>query len=195
MSKEHILGDREKAMEDGYFRDQDAKLLKMLRERAQLDEIALMLGEKLRVDDPALLTKVRSLGITLQTAPAFFLAPLVQIAWAEGRVLKDERGMVLILARQRGIAPDTPAYELLEEWLKVRPSDDLFDTAVEVLRVGFTVLSPEEREERIKDVVRACRDVAEASGALGRLLGLGDGVSQIEEAMLDRLARMLGSAD
>ena len=195
MSKDHILGDREKAMEDGYFRDQDAKLLKMLRERAQLDEIALMLGEKLRVDDPALLTKVRSLGITLQTAPAFFLAPLVQIAWAEGRVLKDERGMVLILARQRGIAPDTPAYELLEEWLKVRPSDDLFDTAVEVLRVGFTVLPPEEREERIKDVVRACRDVAEASGALGRLLGLGDGVSQIEQAMLDRLARMLGSAD
>ena len=195
MSKEHILGDREKAMEDGYFRDQDAKLLKMLRERAQLDEIALMLGEKLRVDDPALLAKVRSLGITLQTAPAFFLAPLVQIAWAEGRVLKDERGMVLILARQRGIAPDTPAYELLEEWLKVRPSDDLFDTAVEVLRVGFTVLPPEEREERIKDVVRACRDVAEASGALGRLLGLGNGISQIEEAMLDRLARMLGSAD
>jgi len=194
MSKDHILGDREKAMEDGYFRDQDAKLLKALRERGQLDEIALMLGEKLRVDDPALLAKVRELGITLQTAPAFFLAPLVQVAWAEGRVLKDERGMVLVLARQRGIAPDTPAYDLLEQWLKVRPSDELFDTAVEVLRVGFTVLPPDEREERIKDIVRHCRDVAEASGALGRLLGLGNGVSPVEEAILDRLARMLGSA-
>ena len=195
MSKDHILGDREKAMEDGYFRDQDAKLLKMLRDRAQLDEIAKMLGEKLRVDDPALLMKVRELGITLQTAPAFFLAPLVQVAWAEGRVLKDERGMVLVLARQRGIAPDTPAYTQLEEWLKVKPSDALFDTAVEVLRLGFSVLPPDEREERIKDVVRACRDVAEASGALGRLLGLGDGVSAVETAMLDRLARMLGSAN
>jgi len=193
--KEHILGDREKAMEDGYFRDQDAKLLKMLRERAQLDEIALMLGEKLRIDDPALLARVRDLGITMQTAPAFFLAPLVQIAWAEGRVQKDERGLVLILARQRGIAPDSPAYELLEEWLKARPSDELFDTSVEVLRVGFTVLPPDEREERIKDIVRQCRDVAEASGALGRLLGLGDGVSAVEQAMLERLARMLGSAD
>ena len=194
MSKDHILGDREKAMEDGYFRDQDAKLLKMLRDRAQLDEIALLLGEKLRVDDPALLVKVRDLGITLQTAPAFFLAPLVQVAWAEGRVQKDEREMVLILARQRGIAPDSPSYDVLEEWLKVKPSDALFDTAVEVLRVGFTVLPADEREERIKDVVRACREVAEASGTLGRLLGLGDGVSQVEAAMLDRLARMLGSA-
>ena len=193
--KEHILGDREKAMEDGYFRDQDAKLLKMLRERAQLDEIAIMLGEKLRVDDPALLAKIKELGITVQTAPAFFLAPLVQVAWAEGRVLKDEREMVLVLARQRGIAPDTPSYEQLEDWLKVRPSDELFDTAVEVLRIGFTVLPPEEREERIKDVVRACRDIAEASGALGRLLGLGNGVSPVEQAMLDRLARMLGSND
>ena len=195
MTRNHILGDREKAMEDGYFRDQDAKLLKMLRERAQLDEIAIMLGEKLRVDDPALLAKIKELGITVQTAPAFFLAPLVQVAWAEGRVLKDEREMVLVLARQRGIAPDTPSYEQLEDWLKVRPSDELFDTAVEVLRVGFTVLPPEEREERIKDVVRACRDIAEASGALGRLLGLGNGVSPVEQAMLDRLARMLGSND
>lgn len=194
MTKDHFLGDREKAMEDGYFRDQDAKLLKMLRDRAQLDEIALMLGEKLRVDDPALLTKVRELGITLQTAPAFFLAPLVQIAWAEGRVQKEEHGMVLVLARQRGIAPDSPAYELLEQWLKVKPSDELFDTAVEVLRVGFTVLPADEREERIKDIVRHCRDVAEASGSLRRMLGLGDGVSQVEEATLDRLARMLGSA-
>jgi len=195
MTKNHILGDREKAMEDGYFRDQDAKLLKMLRERAQLDEIALMLGEKLRVDDPALLVKVRELGITLQTAPAFFVAPLVQVAWAEGRVLKEERDMVLVLARQRGIAPDSPSYELLEEWLKVRPPDALFDTAVEVLRLGFTVLPAEEREERIKDIVRQCRDIAEASGTLGRLLGLGDGVTPVEAAMLDRLARMLGSAD
>ena len=195
MTRNHILGDREKAMEDGYFRDQDAKLLKMLRERAQLDEIAIMLGEKLRVDDPALLAKIKELGITVQTAPAFFLAPLVQVAWAEGRVLKDEREMVLVLARQRGIAPDTPSYEQLEDWLKVRPSDELFDTAVEVLRIGFTVMPPEEREERIKDVVRACRDIAEASGALGRLLGLGNGVSPVEQAMLDRLARMLGSND
>ena len=195
MTRNHILGDREKAMEDGYFRDQDAKLLKMLRERAQLDEIAIMLGEKLRVDDPALLAKVKELGITVQTAPAFFLAPLVQVAWAEGRVLKDEREMVLVLARQRGISPETPSYEQLEDWLKVRPSDELFDTAVEVLRIGFTVLPPEEREERIKDVVRACRDIAEASGALGRLLGLGNGVSPVEQAMLDRLARMLGSND
>ena len=191
--KDHILGGREKAMEENYFRDQDAKLLKGLRDRAQLDEIALMLGEKLRVDDPALLTRVRELGITLETAPAFFLAPLVQVAWAEGKVSKEELETVLVLAGQRGIAPDSPAYAQLEAWLRTRPSDAFFDTAVEVLKFGFGVLPPAERDERIKDVVHACREVAEASGGLGRLLGLGDGVSQVEASMLDRIARLLRS--
>jgi len=191
--KEHIFGDREKAMEDGYFRDQDAKLLKSLRDRAHLDEIAVMLGEKLRVDDPGLLQKVRNLGVTLDTAAAFFLAPLVQVAWAEGNVSHQERETVLVLAQKRGVEPGTPAYSQLEQWLQVRPSDELFDTSVEVLKFGFNVLPPAERDERIKDVVRACRDVAEASGGLGRLLGLGDGVSSIEASMLDRITRLLRS--
>ena len=152
-----------------------------------------MLGEKLRVDDPGLLLKVRELGVTLDTAPAFFLAPLVQVAWAEGRVSKEEHDTVLAIAGQRGIAPGSPAYAQLEDWLRSRPSDAFFETAVEVLKFGFGVLPPAERDERIKDVVRACRDVAEASGGLGRLLGLGDGVSPIEASTLDRIARLLRS--
>ena len=193
--KDHILGNREKAMEEGYFRDQDAKLLKLLRDKAQLDEIAMMLGEKLSVDDPGLLLRVRELGITLDTAPAFFLAPLVQVAWAEGKVSKEERETVLVLAGERGIAAGSPAHAQLEEWLRVRPPDALFDTAVEVLKFGFSVMPPAERDERIKGVVRACRDVAEASGGLGRLLGLGDGVSPIEASTLDRIARLLRSPE
>src|SRR5512145_116110 len=100
--QDRIFGDREKAMEDAYFRDENAKLLEKLRHRAHLDEIAVALGEKLQVDDPALLAKVRELGVTLETAPAFFLAPLVQVAWAEGGVSKEEREVVLRLARNRG---------------------------------------------------------------------------------------------
>jgi hypothetical protein len=188
---DRIFGDREKAMEDAYFRDQNAKLLDKLRHKANLDEIAVALGEKLQVDNPHLLVKVRELGIKVDTAAAFFLAPLVQVAWAEGKVSKSEREVVLRLARQRGVDPDSPAYSQLEEWLRVRPSNDFFDTAVEVLKAAFAVLPPAERDERIKGVVHACHEVAEASAGLGRLLGLGDGVSRIEASMLDDITRTL----
>ena len=191
--QDRIFGDREKAMEDAYFRDENAKLLEKLRHRAHLDEIAVALGEKLQVDDPALLAKVRELGVTLETAPAFFLAPLVQVAWAEGGVSKEEREVVLRLARNRGIEADSPAYAQLQAWLDVRPPDEFFDAAVKVLKLGFSVLPPAERDERIKDIVRGCYEVAEASAGLGRLLGLGDGVSRIEASTLDDITKALRS--
>ena len=191
--QDRIFGDREKALEEAYFRQEDAKLLDKLRHKANLDEIAVALGQKLQIDDPDLLQKVRDLGITIDTAPAFFLAPLIQVAWAEGNVSRAEHAVVLRLARRRGVEPESAAHKQLEEWMRVRPSDALFDTAVEVLKFAYGVLPLMEREERIKDVVRACQEVAEASGGLGRLLGLGDGVSGVEASTLDDITRTLRS--
>ena len=98
-----ILGDREKALEDSYFRQQDAKLLKRLREGAALDDVAIALAEKLQLDNPEVLVRAREVGITPDTAAAFLVAPLVEIAWAEGSVTKQERSAVLRLALERGI--------------------------------------------------------------------------------------------
>jgi hypothetical protein len=193
--QERIFGDREKAMEEAYFRQQDEHLLEKLRQKAELDEIAVALGAKLKVDNPELLLKVRDFGVTADTAPAFFLAPLVQVAWAEGKVSKEEHETVLRLARRRGMDPTSPAYDQLQEWLRVRPADGFFDTALEVLHVGYAVMPPGERVERIKEVVQACQDVAEASGGLGRLMGLGNGVSNLEASMLDEITRTLRSQD
>ena len=186
--QDRIFGDREKAMEDNFFRQEDAKLLAKLRQNAGLDEITILLAEKLQVDNPELLSKVRDLGITVDNAPAFYLAPLVQVAWADGAVSRKEHDTVLRLARGRGIEENSPAYAQLEEWLRARPSDQLFDAAVEVIKQGFSVLPLKEREERIKRIVDACHEVASASGkGLATLLALGNTVLSSEEATLDAI--------
>jgi hypothetical protein len=189
---DRIFGDREKAMEESYFHQEEARLLEKLRQNAQLDEIAQALAAQLKVDNPALLIRVRDLGITVETAPALFLAPLVQVAWAGGSVTKEERETVLHLARERGVETGSKAYDLLKEWLDVAPTDALFDAAIEVLKYGFAGLSPAERAQRIERVVDACHKVAEASGSeLARLLGLGDGVSRSEAYLLDTIQNKL----
>ena len=186
-----IFGNREKAMEEVYFRQEDAKLVEKLRQMASLDDIALALGERLQVDDPDLLMRVRSAGVSLDTAPALFLAPLVQVAWAEGKVAKAEHRCVLHLARERGIDPVSPAYAQLEAWLAERPDDALFDTAVDVLKHGFSVLPEQERDERIGWLLDACHKVAEASGSsLGWVLGISE-VSKSEAATLDLISGKL----
>ena len=190
--QDRIFGDREKAMEETYFRQEDAKLLEKLRQNAKLDEIAAALRDQLHVQNPDLLLRVRNLGITADNASALFLAPLLQVAWADGSVSKDERDTVLRLARQREVEPESPAYAQIVEWLKVRPSDELFDTAVEVLKAGFSVLPPAEQEERLQRVVEACNEVAMASGGgLAQLLRLGNSVSSMESSMLDKIAKTL----
>lgn len=190
-----IFKDRERANEAAYFRQQDAKLLDSLRARAPLDEIAKAIGEKLQVDNPELLERVRQLGLKPETAPALLLAPLVQVAWAEGKITKDEQDAVLRLAQARGVEADSAAYGQILEWLAVRPSDATFDTAVEILNYGFAVLPEAEREDRIKRIVEACHEVAAASGGgLAALLGLGSSVSDVEASMLDSITSTLRSA-
>jgi hypothetical protein len=186
--------ERERAQEEGYFRAQDAKLIDKLREDARLEEIVLALAEQLQVENPELLRRVIALGVTLDTGPAFLLAPLVQVAWAEGKVTDRERDTVLRLAAARGVEAGSPAHTQLLKWLQERPRDNLFDTAMEVIRGGLALLPPEEREQRVKRIVQACQEVAEASGGLAKVLGLGGGVSSEEDALLVAITTTLRGA-
>jgi hypothetical protein len=189
-----IFKERGRGEEEAYFHQQDAKLIERLHQEAKLEEIASALAEKLHVDNPELLGRVMALGTTVDSAPAFFLAPLVQVAWAEGTVSEPERETVLRLARARGVESPSPAYTQLCAWLRERPGDALFDTAVEVIKYGFAVLPPAEQEERIKRVVQACHEVATASGGgLAKVLGLGSGVSSAEASLLDTITSRLRS--
>jgi prepilin-type processing-associated H-X9-DG protein len=183
-----LLKERERGEETDYFRRADAKLIEKMRARAQLSEIAQALADKLRVDDPELLRRVAELGLDRETGTAILVAPLVQVAWADGHVSEAERSMVLELAASRGLVAGMPAHDKLLEWLRERPSDAVFETALEVMRVGFSVLPAAERDERITSLVAACRRIAEASGGgLVRLIGLSHGVFGAESATLDAI--------
>jgi len=191
MTDKDIFKERERSLEEEYFRKHDAKLIEKLRERGKLAEITEALAVKLQIDDPALLRRIMDLGVTLDTGAAFLLAPLVQVAWAEGGVTDRERETVLRIATERGVDASSPAYTQLQEWLRKRPADAIFDAAVEAIKTGLSVLTPAERADRIKLIVGACREVASASGGLGRLLGLGTGVSSEEESILDAMVATL----
>jgi hypothetical protein len=180
--------DRERAFEADWANAHDAELIEKLRERARLDVITKALARKLEADEPEMLHRVMELGVTLDTGPAFLLAPLVQIAWAGGKVTDREREAVLRVAAERGIQQGSPAYLQLLEWLHKRPSDALFDTAIEAIKTGLAVLPQAERDERIGRFAKACHQVAEASGGgLWRVLGLSSGVSAEEHEILNHI--------
>ncbi len=191
MDKKDVFKERERAFEEAYFRAKDAKLVEKLRVRATLGEVAAALKEKLQVDDPALLGEIAGLGLTPDTGAALLLAPLVQVAWAEGSVTARERQTVLSLATSRGIKAGSPAHAKLAEWLEHRPPDRLFDLALSAIKAGLSVLTPAEREDRLRRIVDACNRVAQASGGLLELLGMGGSVSGQEAALLEAITTKL----
>ena len=188
-----ILREKERGEEAQYFRRKDQELIQKLREKAHVDELSRRLAEKLQVEDPALLNTIIAQGVTQETGPAFLLAPLIQIAWAESKVTPEERAEILKIARQRGIEDGSPAHAQLLEWLAKRPTDELFEVSEMSIKVGISVLPPTERDARIKEVVSQCRRVAAASGGSGlaRLLGLAHSVSQQEEIVLAAITARL----
>jgi hypothetical protein len=93
------------------------------------------------------------------------------------------------------VEPGSPAYAQLEDWLAAQPPAALFSAAVQVLKIGFNVLPPAERDERITEVLGTCHQVAEASAGLGRFLGHGSGVSPLQNATIEEIARGLRSHD
>ena len=179
----NIFHDRERGEEDAYFRRRDAELIAKLRQKAQLSEIAHALAEKLHADEPALLERIQKLGVTLDTGSAFILAPLVEVAWADGDVSHAERDTILRIAKRHGVEPGSADYHQLLDWLAHRPSDEVFQTALEAIRIGLSVLPSNESEERIATMIKACEDVAQAAGWIDQLFHL-DHFSYSESAVI-----------
>ena len=187
-----MFRDRERGEEQAYFHEQDAKLIAKIRQKAHLSEIAHALAEKLHADEPALLERIQKLGVTLDTGSAFILAPLVEVAWVDGYVSHAERDTILHIAKQRGVAPGSADYRQLLEWLAHRPSDEIFRTALEAIQIGLSVLPPHESEHRIATMIKACEDVAQATGWIDQLLRM-DRVSYSKSAVIASIRRHLES--
>lgn len=184
--------EREQAEENVYFAQRDARLIERLRARAALGEIAAALADKLQVDDPPLLARIAGLGVTRETSAAFLLAPLVEVAWADGHVSPGEYDAVVRLAADRGVAHDSLDMTQLRMWLHARPPHALVEAALDAIKLGLSVLPADERQQRVGKVMNACETVARAAAAgVERVPSLDGSVATQEWSVLGRIRARL----
>src|SRR5919109_4846649 len=119
---EEFLGDRRKALEEEFFAKQNQRLLRQLREttaaKARHEALAAASG----ITDAAVLAQLAAVDLSSETMAALALVPLVEVAWADGRLEAKERSALLAAAEQAGVRKDSASYQLLEEWFRERPS-------------------------------------------------------------------------
>ena len=182
------LNNSARSLEEAFFAKENARLLKEMRELAQTQERRAAMREVVRVNDEGLITHLIELGLQPQTVLALQLVPLAAIAWADGKMEPREREAVLQAAAAQGVAPDSIAGQMLDQWLAKQPGAELVDAWKRHMRALWPQLSPKERDEIRKSALDRARSVAEAAGGF---LGLTSRISAQEQAVVDELSKTL----
>lgn len=135
--------------------------------------------------------RLRESGYQPGEFPLLCLAPLVRLAWAEGRAQKAERKTVLRIAANLGITKNHAHYGDLLEWLAERPTDAFFDEASQVLRETLEVLPPGESGHLRQILEAGCEAVAGASPDVG-IFRFRSSVTPEEREEIDRFNELFG---
>lgn len=182
---DRILDDHRRALEDAFFARQNADLLAKLRSGG---DPHAALAAATGVSDAAALSRLAELGVTPEAAAALTLLPMAAIAWADGGVSLTELGAVVQAAEHAGVAPGSPAFELLEGWLREPPSAALIDAWKAYAHDLAARATPAERARFAETVLGRARAVADAEGGF---FGLGRRISSAEQTLLDDLHKAL----
>ena len=181
---EEFLGDRRKALEDAFFATHNEQLKQKLQEadaeRAKRDTLRAASG----IADEAVLDQLIALDIHSETVAALSLIPLLEVAWADGRMETEERQAILDGAQTMGLLTENASYELLEGWLDQPPNPALFTAWQAYVRALAATLDVEAREALKTELLGRARAVADAAGGI---LGFGSRISRAEQAKLRML--------
>jgi hypothetical protein len=174
---------RAKELEEGFFVQENARLLAKLREEAARQEKKKEFRAVLNLQNEELLDALIELGVEAETLVALSLVPLVEVAWADGTIQDKEREAILEAAEGQGVGLGTATHDLLENWLKTKPEDRLLEIWQRYIEELMGSLG-EQSSRQLKDsTLGRARTVAEAAGGF---LGMGS-ISAAEKAMLARL--------
>ena len=187
---EKMLEER-RPQEEEYFRQRERSLLERMHQRAAIEAELEGIRSAAGVADDDIAQAVRELGYQPEAVPLLYLAPLVQVAWADGRLTARERQYIEAAARARGIEAGSAAHQQLVQWLEAAPSDGCFRRTLQVLRRLLYALPAVERAAGEREVLVSCYGVA---GASRGLLGLGPRLSAAERSLLETIEAELAPA-
>ena len=178
---------RERALEESFFYAHNQELLEKLKEKVTADNAKQAIREICPIEDEAVLDKLAATGIGGESFAAMSLAPLVLVAWADGKIDESERRAVMSAARTEGV--DAICLELLEDWLSEQPGPVLKEAWIGYVGALAEQLSPNELRSLRSSVMDRAEKVAKAAGGT---LGL-NRISNSEQAMLKDLKAAFNS--
>ncbi|MGI8981399.1 MAG: hypothetical protein ACR2FY_19405 [Pirellulaceae bacterium] len=188
MNTKDPLDERARALE-AYFDQQDRELIDKMRQKMAAQERETELSAATGITDRMILSDFGKTGADIGALAALGLIPLVEVAWADGRISPGESTAALTAAAGMGVTEGSQAYALLEKWLKTRPSPGAVAAWKEYVKALATTWGRERTREIRRSIIGRAAGVAQSAGGI---LGLGSKVSAKEQAVLDELDSAFG---
>ena len=181
----HALTLRALALEQTYLRQVEKETRRRIRQEDRRVRLRRELGAELEIEEISFLDRLIDLGVRPETSPAFEALPLVEVAWADGGVDRDEHWRALEVATAFGLELGSPAHAQLELWLTRRPQRELYEAWC---TFAALVLAKPGAAHRARRVREGALEVAAVTGGI-----LGPGISRSERAVIESIDRLLTS--
>jgi hypothetical protein len=169
-----------RSLEDRFFFNEDKKLREKQALLERMKETKEALREASGITDDAVLQKLVELNVRPDTLTSLSLVPLIEIAWADGKVAREEKEAILFAVEKFGWAKESIDYAVLERWLDRRPDEGLLDAWVQYIKNICAKMTAEEVAHFKNEIMDHAIAVARAHGGF---LGIGS-ISEQERKML-----------
>lgn len=182
-TSDFFLEKQGKTLEDLFFIKQDKILKDKLGRLEKMKETKKALSEVSGITDEDVLQKLVDLNVRPEIVASLALVPLIEIAWADGKIHEKEKVAVLKAASQSFVAKDNPDFSLLQQWLERKPDAKLFTAWNHYIKGLCKELTRHQKDSLKNDFIGYARQIAEATGGF---LGIGK-ISNTEQEMLQNL--------
>jgi hypothetical protein len=179
---------RGNALAEAFFNKRNTELLEKLRAQEAAKRKRAEIAAATGIEDTAVLDELLNAGIDGSTLAALSLAPLVLMAWRDGKIETHERAAVLRAAEDRGFKQGSTGFELVESWLHTRPKPELLPTWEAYVKNLREKLSPSSYAALRDDIVTRTREVVRVARGLLNISAMTDG----EKELLARIKAALG---
>ena len=172
-------------LQDVFFAQTDAVLAAELESAISEGEHPQKMVDAFDVADEQVVQQLKALGLGDKTLAAISLVPLIQVAWADGKLQDNERKALFDAALQHGFKEWSPSFRIFKTWLRSPPPSHLAEAWKAYMRALTAEFDREQKDFVKQQFLDRAERIAAAAG--GILLRIGS-ISEAEQAVLDDLA-------
>jgi len=159
---------RGKKLEDLFFFEQDVALTNEKQRLRKMEHNLKTLSEISGITDEAILRKLIELDIQVEVLTTLSIVPLIEVAWADGKIDDREREEILKAAESFGILEGQTRRGLFEHWIQKQPPRGMIESWIFYMQGLSQLLTKNERRALKKDILQRARAIAEAESGKKR---------------------------